>query len=1338
MADADVTLKVGLDAKDVQSQAKQLQGKIENIFDKTDGKKMSSSFVRLKQSMRDVYTQSKQVGAQLDELKKQQVVPMDTPAYTKTKNNITKIEAELDKLKVKIEEAKAMGADERYVRLSLKEGFLQSRLKEEKNLKTSLENRGMAQRNVPVEDTQTYQRLVALQARLNDKMQTGAIRAQEMSSKLANVRNVASQVANAFNTFSRGVAKVLSLMGRLVKYTASFIGHLRGMRSGSDDASKSFKNMLKFALKYGLGLRSIFILYKRIRSAGVEAYKGLASQFPELQAEINDLKNSFFQLKNSLATMAQPILSYLVPAIKTLVSWLTAAMNAIANFFAVLTGAKYIYKASKANKDWAKSAGGAGKAAKKANEDIAEYDNLMLIQQDNDNGGGGGGGAADDYAGAFEKVKAESDLAKEIKDAINRGDWEGIGYALAKRLNKVQNIVDNWIQTKLRPQGTKWAKRIARILNGLTDGWDSAKFGQTVAHGLMAIADIIATFWETYDWNKLGKKIGTAITNLFLNWEPKTVARFLARKFNALGKFLLGLTDDKEGINFALVGKKLGETIKNTFETIKWKDLGRGISKFIRGLFTSIRTAIQESDLGNTIATAFNDLLEGLDFKNMMSDLAKTANALIKALGDAIKNANWEDIGDGIATLITEINWTEVFKTVIITAQKMLTIAQKIITAIGDAISEIDWDEIGQAIADLLASIDWGQLIVTLIKVATGLIKGLGTALLKIASDPAALASLGTGLLAIFGAKWLWNKVKGAITGGLSGALTAGAGGVNWGLLGKGVAVVASYKLGTKIGAELGKAIFGPAFEEEYQKMIDHPVQYTIEAVQTIRKAASEASELTGGTTLGNAWKDLWSGGEYTQSKLDEFTKQQEKAQEAAYDKYLDMVRRRYNAGKKINDYDKQLLIERGLIQAKETKMSEANAYRQEMIAKHKAGVITDAEMQEIKAMTDAGVIAKKRRDEAITSSNHYAKIAQQNAITHQTAAKAAENAAIHHAEIAKKQAGVVSDSQKAMIATSNSYAKIAQENAQKHVNSQKAMSDAAESHATIAKQQAGVYAKAQQENINSSQHYAKIAQDNAKKVIDSNTDMATSSQHYVDIAKTGASDVSTASTTMATNVENSVKGIPTSFDTTFTSAYGAITGAFSATDTFFNGVASGVKKPFSTMGDFFKSTFTNAWTGVTNVFKTNSPQFQSIQDSVSTTFKGAINSMITGINNSLLSPFSTLSSAFSKLKGFSINGASPFSSLPSFNIPRIPRLAQGAVLPPNSPFLAVVGDQKQGTNIETPLGTMVDAFRQALAEYGGNNQPIILNLNGKQVAQAVWDEENKRYKQTGQRFKYS
>lgn len=67
-----------------------------------------------------------------------------------------------------------------------------------------------------------------------------------------------------------------------------------------------------------------------------------------------------------------------------------------------------------------------------------------------------------------------------------------------------------------------------------------------------------------------------------------------------------------------------------------------------------------------------------------------------------------------------------------------------------------------------------------------------------------------------------------------------------------------------------------------------------------------------------------------------------------------------------------------------------------------------------------------------------------------------------------------------------------------------------------------------------------------------------------------------------------------------------------------------------------------------------------------------------------------------------------------------LPRLAEGAVIPANREFLAVLGDQKTGTNIETPLATMVEAFRTAMETYGGGDVTIPIYLDGKQIARHV------------------
>lgn len=77
-------------------------------------------------------------------------------------------------------------------------------------------------------------------------------------------------------------------------------------------------------------------------------------------------------------------------------------------------------------------------------------------------------------------------------------------------------------------------------------------------------------------------------------------------------------------------------------------------------------------------------------------------------------------------------------------------------------------------------------------------------------------------------------------------------------------------------------------------------------------------------------------------------------------------------------------------------------------------------------------------------------------------------------------------------------------------------------------------------------------------------------------------------------------------------------------------------------------------------------------------------------------------------------------SRAPSISRISTPALARGAVIPPNKEFLAVLGDQKSGTNIETPLATMVDAFKQAMAELGGGATTVVIQLDGKEIARST------------------
>ena len=107
---------------------------------------------------------------------------------------------------------------------------------------------------------------------------------------------------------------------------------------------------------------------------------------------------------------------------------------------------------------------------------------------------------------------------------------------------------------------------------------------------------------------------------------------------------------------------------------------------------------------------------------------------------------------------------------------------------------------------------------------------------------------------------------------------------------------------------------------------------------------------------------------------------------------------------------------------------------------------------------------------------------------------------------------------------------------------------------------------------------------------------------------------------------------------------------------------------------------------------------------------KNAVNGVISMINAMLGAVSSGINALVRSLNKLSFTvpkwvpalGGQKFGfNLSTVSFPKIPLLAQGAVLPANKPFLAVVGDQKNGTNIEAPLSTIQQALSEVLAKQG-------------------------------------
>ena len=158
-------------------------------------------------------------------------------------------------------------------------------------------------------------------------------------------------------------------------------------------------------------------------------------------------------------------------------------------------------------------------------------------------------------------------------------------------------------------------------------------------------------------------------------------------------------------------------------------------------------------------------------------------------------------------------------------------------------------------------------------------------------------------------------------------------------------------------------------------------------------------------------------------------------------------------------------------------------------------------------------------------------------------------------------------------------------------------------------------------------------------------------------------------------------------FHSIIETAKGIVTAFFDTLEETFSGVIDGIQQLLSGLIKFLTGVFTNdwdmAWEGIKDIFR-------GICNQISSVFEGAINLIIRAINW-LISQANKLQFKMPEIFGGKTYGIN-IQPIKEF---RIPRLAAGAVIPPNREFMAVLGDQTRGNNIETPESLLRQIFRE-------------------------------------------
>lgn len=385
----------------------------------------------------------------------------------------------------------------------------------------------------------------------------------------------------------------------------------KNLDKATNNLKRSMHKGLVFITKYFLGFRSLFFLVRKLRTSVKEGLQNLVQFRGGANATneaVTELQTSLLFVKNAWGAAFAPIINYVTPALTALIDLVAEAGNAIARFFATLTGQSTVIQAVKAKtgsyadtlNGAAGSAGKAADATDKLNDRLAAFDDLNVLGVDKDDGGkgtgGSGGGKGDNLPSVdemFTEITPTSSFADMVKEAFLSGDFTAIGQAAGQ---KIKESLENIDWEGIKEVAGRIGTGLATLINGFTS--DKGTFeavGSTIAESL----NTIFTAFNSFAGNT--------------NWEQ--------------------------------VGTGLMATINSFFDTTNWSSIGEAVSNSISGLMDFLSGAITEFDASKIINALYN-FFAGIDYKqvfkstgNLLASVLEGVYNLIDACMDPV--AEW-------------------------------------------------------------------------------------------------------------------------------------------------------------------------------------------------------------------------------------------------------------------------------------------------------------------------------------------------------------------------------------------------------------------------------------------------------------------------------------------------------------------------------------------------------------------------------------------------------------------------------------------------------------------------------------------------------------------------
>lgn len=550
------------------------------------------------------------------------------------------------------------------------------KLKELESGMANLKNRGFEY--IPGTQTQQYADMEAQLTKLKAGLSQIESQGQTVARSIA--KNIGTQLKNALGkgvtsgvkVAKAGFTNLINTVKSAKKHFSNFGKSLKSMTGGDSflGSPMSPKGIFMFSQMW-LQFSMISAIFGEVK----RSIDNFAKSFEPFNDALSRTINSLRVFGAQITATFEPLVVVAVPYVEKLLAVLTKTADTLAQFTARLTGNQMYTKASKGNYNYAESLDKTSSGAKKATKAVKEYQNTVLgfDQLNKLNGVDDEDAEIGVDEAKLNKAQTQSTRLNKIADAIHKAlskkNYKGAGKAVADGVN----------------EAFSWIKNVA--------GWEANS--KRVTGALRHVIDFVNSLADEFKGTKAGQAIGDVA--------------------NTVIESLKLLTEPTKGINFGLIGTRLGQMIKGAIDTVHWDSLGVSIVQSIHGMLAFVNGIISVPDfwvsIGTAIANGIQGMIKAYDPSKVADLVVNLVNGIVELLVTAFGGEN-AGIGAEIGAKLAE-TVNKVFEGLSPEqiANGINAFVNTITSTINTFIKNVDWSTVLSTIGTALKELDWLGII---------------------------------------------------------------------------------------------------------------------------------------------------------------------------------------------------------------------------------------------------------------------------------------------------------------------------------------------------------------------------------------------------------------------------------------------------------------------------------------------------------------------------------------------------------------------------------------------------------------------------------------------------